>query len=35
MAVNTNDAMNLVDLKHPGPHSAYGWTVCKVSIDKI
>ncbi|MCU0599409.1 MAG: molybdopterin-dependent oxidoreductase [Desulfobacterales bacterium] len=34
-AVNGNDAMNLVDLIPPGLSGVYGWTVCKVSIDKI
>jgi len=35
MAVNGNDAMNLVNLTQPGQPGTYGWTVCKVSIDKI
>ncbi len=35
MAVKGNDVMNLVDLTRPGRPGAYGWTVCKVSIEKI
>jgi formate dehydrogenase (NADP+) alpha subunit len=35
MAVNGNDAMNLVNLTQPGQPGTFGWTVCKVSIEKI
>jgi formate dehydrogenase alpha subunit len=35
LAINGNDAMNLVELTHPSRPGAYGWTVCKVSIEKI
>jgi formate dehydrogenase alpha subunit len=35
LAVHGNDVMNLVDLTHPGHSGTYGWTSCRVFIEKL
>jgi hypothetical protein len=35
MAVNGNDAMNLINLTQPCQPGTFGWTVCRVSFEKI
>jgi anaerobic selenocysteine-containing dehydrogenase len=35
LAVNTNDAMNLIDLKDLAEPSSTGWKTCAVRIEKL